>query len=102
MCLPAKPRWARQMSLEELSADIELPVQPAEEPVPLPSLLTPRETEVARLLVDGKTNPEIAAELFISERTVQSHVGNIMAKLGVNSRAAAAARIVRDQLATPS
>jgi DNA-binding NarL/FixJ family response regulator len=61
-------------------------------------VLTPRETEVARLLVDGKTNPEIAADLFISERTVQSHVANIMAKLGVNSRTAVAARVVRDNL----
>jgi DNA-binding NarL/FixJ family response regulator len=53
---------------------------------------------VARYLVDGQTNPEIASALFISERTVQSHVANIMSKLGVNSRAAAAARIVRDRL----
>ena len=75
------------------------PVSVLSEPArPEPSLLTPRETEVARLLVDGKTNPEIAAALFISERTVQSHVANIMAKLGVNSRTAVAARVVRDGL----
>ncbi len=87
------------MSLEELGAEIALPMQPvaAQEPA-APSLLTPREIEVARLLVDGKTNPEIAAELFISERTVQSHVANIMAKLGVSSRTAVAARVVREHL----
>jgi len=67
-------------------------------PEPAPSLLTPREIDVARLLVEGKTNPEIAEALFISERTVQSHVANIMAKLGVSSRTAAAARAVRDGL----
>ena len=89
----------RTRSLEELTPVIMAPVSVLSEPArPEPSLLTPRETEVARLLVDGKTNPEIAAALFISERTVQSHVANIMAKLGVNSRTAVAARVVRDGL----
>lgn len=89
------------MSMEELGEEIERIVLPEPGPGEMPnapSLLTPRETEVARLLVEGKTNPEIAAQLFISERTVQSHVANIMAKLGVNSRTAAVARVVRDRL----
>lgn len=90
------------MTLEELGAEIECEVRSAEPgpdaAPPEPSLLTPREIEVAQLLVEGKTNPEIASDLFISERTVQSHVANIMAKLGVNSRAAVAARVVRDGL----
>lgn len=87
------------MSLEELGAEIVLPMQAVLEPQTVaPSLLTRREIEVARLLVDGRTNPEIAAELFISERTVQSHVANIMAKFGVNSRTAVAARVVREHL----
>jgi non-specific serine/threonine protein kinase len=89
----------RTRSLEELTPVMMEPVEvPSEHTPPEPSLLTPRETEVARLLVEGKTNPEIAADLFISERTVQSHVANIMTKLGVNSRTAAAARVVRDDL----
>lgn len=87
----------RAMTMDELTAVIELPIATSAPAVQeSPSLLTPRETEVVRLLVDGKTNPEIAAELFISERTVQSHVANVMAKLGVNSRTAVAARAVRE------
>jgi DNA-binding NarL/FixJ family response regulator len=46
-----------------------------------------REVEVARLVADGLTNKEIGSHLFISERTVESHVRNILNKLGVNTRA---------------
>jgi DNA-binding CsgD family transcriptional regulator len=53
--------------------------------------LTPRELQVLRLVAAGKTNKVIAAELFLSERTVDRHVSNIFAKLGVSSRAAATA-----------
>jgi DNA-binding CsgD family transcriptional regulator len=52
--------------------------------------LTKRELEVLRLLSAGETNREIAAELVLSVRTVDRHVSNIYAKLGVSSRAAAA------------
>ena len=63
-----------------------------------PADLTPREREVLRLLVAGRSNPEIADYLFISPRTAQTHVTNILAKLGVASRTGAAARAVRDGL----
>ena len=53
--------------------------------------LTPRELEVLRLLAAGRTDKEIAAALFISRRTAQGHVAGIFAKLGVNTRTAAAA-----------
>jgi DNA-binding NarL/FixJ family response regulator len=53
--------------------------------------LTEREVEVLRLVAAGKSNREIAAELFISEHTVARHVQNIFAKLGVSSRTAAGA-----------
>jgi predicted ATPase/DNA-binding CsgD family transcriptional regulator len=50
-------------------------------------LLGKREADVARLVADGLTNKQIGARLFISERTVDSHVRNILNKLGVGSRA---------------
>ena len=53
--------------------------------------LTARELEVLRLVATGKTNRSIAADLFLSEKTVARHVSNIFGKLGVSSRAAATA-----------
>jgi DNA-binding NarL/FixJ family response regulator len=60
--------------------------------------LTPRELEVLRLVAAGETNKSIAAELTISERTVERHVSNIFTKLGVSSRAAATAWAYERQL----
>jgi DNA-binding CsgD family transcriptional regulator len=48
--------------------------------------LTSRETEVAHLVGKGLSNPEIAAELFISRKAVEYHLGNIYAKFGVHGR----------------
>ena len=48
--------------------------------------LTERELELARLVVDRKTNPEIAAELFLSQKTVETHLRNIFRKVGVANR----------------
>jgi ATP/maltotriose-dependent transcriptional regulator MalT len=53
--------------------------------------LTARELEVLRLVATGKTNRVIAADLFVSEKTVARHVSNIFTKLGLSSRAAATA-----------
>lgn len=56
------------------------------------SQLSPRELEVLALLAEGLTNREIAERLVVSGHTVHRHVANILRKLGVPSRAAAAAR----------
>jgi DNA-binding CsgD family transcriptional regulator/tetratricopeptide (TPR) repeat protein len=67
--------------------------------------LTAREFEVLRLVADGRSNPEIAARLFISAKTASVHVSNIMGKIGVASRGEAAAAAHRlhlfDAVPTP-
>ncbi|GAB3419162.1 transcriptional regulator [Flindersiella endophytica] len=62
--------------------------------------LTERETEVVRSIARGRTNQEIAAELFISLSTVKSHVAGIQAKLGARNRVGIAAWAWENQLMT--
>ena len=57
--------------------------------------LTSRELQVARLVVDRKTNPQIAAELFLSQKTVETHLRNIFRKVGVSSRVELARTVER-------
>jgi predicted ATPase/DNA-binding CsgD family transcriptional regulator len=57
--------------------------------------LTPREADVVRLVAEGRSNPEIAAALFVSPRTVEWHLANVLRKLGLPSRAAVAAHATR-------
>jgi DNA-binding CsgD family transcriptional regulator/tetratricopeptide (TPR) repeat protein len=64
--------------------------------------LTPREQEVLRHLVEGRTNRQIARALFISEKTASVHVSNIMSKLGAANRSEAAAIAHRLRLLEPN
>ena len=64
-----------------------------EEPLPWRSL-SPRETEVLRLMARGFTNQRISRGLFISVSTVKKHVRSIIAKLGVSDRTQAAVKAV--------
>jgi DNA-binding NarL/FixJ family response regulator len=60
--------------------------------------LTERETEVLKLIADGKSNKEIGGELFISEKTVKNHISNIFRKLNINDRTQAAIYAIKNGL----
>jgi predicted ATPase/DNA-binding CsgD family transcriptional regulator len=64
--------------------------------------LSPREKEVLQLIAQGRTNREIGERLFISQKTVGVHVGNILAKLDVSGRVEAAAVAIRLSLTEPT
>ena len=85
----------RRLRRDGIAAEIERVLSIAEE-APIaetvsqdPSALTSREQNVLRLLVDGRSNREIAETLFISPRTATTHVSHILSKFGVETRAAA-------------
>lgn len=68
------------------AAGVDADAPPVSDGEPWRELLTERELEVALLVVGGASNREIASQLFLSVRTVEVHVGRILAKLGVRSR----------------
>jgi predicted ATPase/DNA-binding CsgD family transcriptional regulator len=108
----ARETWAAAWAAGEASDPDELlknlaaPSHPAAlKPRPLPPdepvRLTPRERQVIGLIAHGYSNRAIANELVITERTAEIHVGNILGKLGLSSRAHAAAYAVSHGLVTP-
>ena len=95
-------RQGSQLSLAQ-AVPFALGVTTDDEPPPStevePSPLTRRELEVADLVADGLSNPQIATRLVISVRTAQGHVENILRKLGFNSRSLIAAWVTERRLA---
>ena len=74
--------WARQAEIELEASGAA--IRPA---VATPaSQLTPREFQICALVAHGASNPEIAAKLFLSRKTIEAHLGRVFAKLGVRSR----------------
>lgn len=92
LCLAVKAAAVGQVQLSPQVAERLMREVPAPES---PEVLTRRETEVLRLLARGRSNREIAADLSIAEKTVKSHVSNILSKLGVSSRTQAALYAIR-------
>jgi predicted ATPase/DNA-binding CsgD family transcriptional regulator len=82
----------RRMSLEDAVAFAREDPQAAPQDVPI----SPREVEVARLVRQGLTDPQIAKRLFISKRTAEGHVESLRNKLGVGSRAEVAAWVAEN------
>lgn len=86
---------ARDVDADSELSDASLPLATTVTPALHSFRLSPRETEILALLCQRFTNPEIAEQLFLSVRTVTTHVASIFNKLGVNSRRDAAALAAR-------
>lgn len=84
-----RAREARAALRQAVSAPLSSHVQPNEMDQPL----TAREREILASVAEGKTNAEIAADLWVTPATVKKHLENVYVKFGVGSRAAAASRL---------
>lgn len=93
--LPQEEAVAEALTVAQMPAVVAT-VRPAIAPHPFG--LSERELDVVRLLVEGQTDRQIGETLFISFRTAQKHVANILAKLGVTSRTAVVTAAIRHGL----
>jgi DNA-binding NarL/FixJ family response regulator len=76
---------------DRIAAALGLAPAPASALREQPMVLTRREDEISHLMAEGLTNRQIAEQLFIAQRTVDTHVGHILSKLGCSNRAQVAA-----------
>jgi DNA-binding CsgD family transcriptional regulator/tetratricopeptide (TPR) repeat protein len=89
--------WTRQTEIE-----LEASGAAVHRPIPAPARqLTPREFQICALVAQGATNPEIAAKLFLSRKTIEAHLGHIFAKLHVRSRTELTRLIIQSGLGEP-
>jgi DNA-binding NarL/FixJ family response regulator len=97
----ASPAGAGAAGAGAAGTSAEPPASAASAPEALPDDLTPREADVLRAIAAGRSNAEIATELFISEVTVKSHINHLFAKIHARSRAEAVRYAYDHGLVTP-